>query len=448
MSVLYPVLYLPSEIHNRDWDARLLIADHAAAHGFTSVVGQQWVINVNYTRLPPGLVLVKTVNEIQLNVAEAFRAAGHVVVTMDEEAFAVAPDQGFLGILSPRLPQVSHAFFANSPLHADVLLRLMPAMKGKVVPTGNARTDLLVASGRARFAADAAAIKADLGRFVLFNSNLAQENSIWTNKEDYLTIQVRAGGVDPSDPKSVERFHQQFEFERSNSKAFMSALHWCLDNLPTHRIVVRPHPVERPEFWQELSRQHPRLHVADNTHHIPWMMAADAVVHTNSTTGLEAAFLERPTVNLVPNTGGHWENIYVGTRVNPTFSDWRDGVAALAEFLSTGGGRLSKTDDERAELRRYFPKAFDGRSAQRVAANMVAAMQLYPLSTEPFNISQMIGGRLEHYERSETLKRKFVKDFAQVVEDFKAIRKVTGLQHPWQVAKVAEHCFAIGPGRP
>lgn len=445
MSLRYPILYLPSEIHNRDWDARLLIADHALARGFTSVVGQQWVMYLNIERLPPGLMLIKTCNEIQLNVAATCRRLGHYVVTMDEEAFAVAPDQGFLGILPPRLPKVSDAFFANSPLHGEVLSRLVPAMREKIVCTGNARTDLLVARGRVRFAAEAEAIRGKLGPFVLFNSNMAQRNSIWVEKEDYLKIQVMAGGVDPNDPESVQRFHQQFEFERANSEAFMSALYWCLQNIKNHRIVVRPHPVERVELWHEIAERYPQLHVADNAHHVPWMMAADAVVQTNSTTGLEAALLERPTVNLVPNTGGHWENIYVGTRVNPTFADWREGVGALAEFLATGGGRLGRVDHERAELRRYFPDAFDGRSAERIANNMVDAMQLSPLASDPFDILALTGGRLPHYERPEALKRKFVKDFAQVVADFKAIRRVTGLQHPWYVDKLAEHCFAIGP---
>ena len=447
MVVRYPVLYLPSEIHNRDWDARLLIADHAAALGFTSVVGQQWVINENWMHLPPGLVLVKTINEIQLNAAEAFRSRGNYIVTMDEEAFAVAPDQGFLGILSPRLPHLTDAFFANSALHAEVLLGLVPGLKGKVIPTGNARTDLLVSPGRGRFAAEAEGIKDQLGPFILFNSNMAQSNSIWTNKEEYVQIQLHAGGVDPGDPKSVERFHQQFEFERNNTEAFMNALQWCLKHVATHRIVVRPHPVERPEYWQEIAGKFPQLYVAAATHHIPWMMAADAIVHTNSTTGLEAALLERPTVNLVPNAGGHWENIYVGTRVNPTFIDWREGMKALAVFLETGAGRLSEVDRERSELKRYFPEAFDGSRAKRIVENMAGAMRLSPLFTGPLDLPAMIGGRLNQIERMEALKRKFTKDFAQAAADIKAIRKVTKLMHPFRIRKIAEGCFAVSPNQ-
>ncbi len=446
MTARYPILYLPSEIHNRDWDSRLLIADHAAALGFASVVGQQWAIQSSYERLPPGLILIKTVNEIQLNAAEAFAKAGHLVIAMDEESLAVAPDQNFLGILSPRLPKVCHQFFANSPMHAETLLRLMPSMEGKVVTTGNARTDLLVASGRVRFAAEAEAIRKETGPYVLFNSNRALDDSIWNSHEHFMKIQLLAGAVNPDDEESVKRFEQQFVFERHNAKAFIDALHACLRDISTHRIVVRPHPVERPDFWMDMGRQYPRLHVADNTDHIPWIMAADAVVHTNSTTGLEAALLERPTVNLVPNMEGHWENLYVGTRVNPFFIDWQEGVRALTEFLATGEGRLSRLQQEKSELRRYFPNAFDGDSAQKIAAHMAAAMrEQSELAKSPPDLPDVLRSTMSAPERHEIQKRKFTKKFGEAQGDFKQIRKVTRLPHNVNIAQIVEGCFAILP---
>jgi surface carbohydrate biosynthesis protein len=447
MSVRYPVLYLLSEIHNRDWDARLLIADYASALGFTSVVGQQWVMHDgNAPHFPPGLMLIKTVNEIQLNAARKFKNAGHLVVAMDEEALAVAPDQDHIGILSPRLPKVCEVFCANSPLHADAMERLLPGMKGVTFPTGNARLDLLVPSGRVRFAAEAEKIRGEYGPFVLFNSNLAQENSIWTDKAHYRQIQEIAGGLNPNDPASVARYEAQFEFERNNSKAFRDMLEWCLANITSHRIVVRPHPVERSNFWHEFAAKHPgRLHIAQDTHHIPWIMAADALVHTNSTTGLEAAFLERATVNLVPNATGHWENIYVGTRVNPTFTDWREGAEALRTFLTTGGGRLSQTDKERAELHRYFPGAFKGGTAERIARSFVTVMRERGVDTSPFNLAAHVAGKLSSPARPPSLLQKFAKTNQEAFDDLRAIRRVTGLSQPLNIVEIAESCFAIPP---
>lgn len=445
MAVRYPVLYLLSEIHNRDWDARLLIADYASALGATVVVGQQWVVNNNVGRLPPGLVLIRTINQIQMNVARVYAQVGHLVTAMDEEVLAVIPDQDYQGVIPPKLARVCDAFYANSQMHAEMVARVLPEMKDRILTVGNPRTDLLTPKGRTRFAAEAQKIREDVGPFILFNSNTAQENSIWTSKDEYLSIQVRAGAVNPDDPKSVETFLKQFEFEKQNSAAFMGALYWCLENVSSHRVVVRPHPVERVEFWHKVMQEHPRLHVAEGTHHIPWMQAADVVVHTNSTTGVESMLLDRPTVNLVPDPDGYWSRIFVGPRVNPTFTDWRDGMAALTDFLATRHGRLVQIDQERAELQRFFPNVLDGDAAKRIAKNMVYMLKAGGLSQEPFNIELHLNGRLPPYDRPDVLRRKFVKDFNDAVNDFQAIRQVTQLSHKVKIKKLAESCFAIEP---
>lgn len=429
-----PILYLPSEIHNRDWMARLLIADYATALGLTCVVGQQWVVYSNVHNLPPGLILIKTINEIQLTAAKYFKDAGHVVVCMDEEAFPVAPDHEYLGIvLSPRLHEVCDAFYANSPIHAEAMERLLPNMRGKVTATGNPRVDLL--ASKAVHESQAEAIRKVLGPFVLFNSNAAQENSIWESEAAFLNIQIRGRGLDPNDPKTYADFKQLCEVERVNSRTFMNALRWCLDNLTSHRVVVRPHPVERPGFWAELAEEYHALHVADNKGHIPWLMAADCVVHTNSTTGLEAALLGRPTINLAPASEGNWEDTYVTTRVNPTFKDWRQGMMALAEFLTGQGGPLSELDAQTVQLERYFPSALRGRAAQAIATLMAEAVFPTTGAVEPL--------KLTHHDRAPATRQKFTKGMEEAIYDFQAARQITGLSHEVQINPLAESCFLV-----
>lgn len=410
-------LYLPSELHNRDWDARLLIAAHATALGHSCVVGQQWALNANVHNLPPGIVLIKTTNEIQMSVAKSYRNAGHIVCTMDEEAYAMAPDQEWIGLISPRLAQVSDFFYANSPLHAEAMKQRVPELN--VVPTGNARTDLLSKTNRQRFAKDADRIRADLGPFILFNSNMGLENSIWTDRQQFMDIQVRAGVVDPSDPESVKRFNQTFEFERSNTEAFIEAVKWCLENIPTHKIVVRPHPAERTTMWHKLARGNPRLKIVEGQRHIPWIMASEAVVHTNSTTGVEAALLGKPTVNLVPNANGFWENVFVTTRVNRTYSDWLEGVQVLRD------GTL--LPNSRSELDRYYPQQDAARAiAQHMAANdrhKAAHIKLGP------------------YQHHDIYRQKFTKELSEAEEDFRAFAP----DHAVRFEELAESCFAIHP---
>ena len=60
-----PIAYLTVEVKHRDLEPRLLIASHLVKAGITVVVGQQWAMFPNPSAFPPGIVLFKTVNEIQ-----------------------------------------------------------------------------------------------------------------------------------------------------------------------------------------------------------------------------------------------------------------------------------------------------------------------------------------------------------------------------------------------
>ena len=73
--------------------------------------------------------------------------------------------------------------------------------------------------------------------------------------------------------------------------------------LPDHAIVVRPHPIERLSSWEEIARGCKRVHVINEGNVVPWLMAADALVHNTCTTSIEASVLGTPSVSYEPIPG-------------------------------------------------------------------------------------------------------------------------------------------------
>jgi hypothetical protein len=65
-------------------------------------------------------------------------------------------------------------------------------------------------------------------------------------------------------------------------------------------LVVRPHPSENHEMWKEWAKNQPNVIVESKGGANSWMMAADAVLHSGCTTGMEGFLLERPMIAFTP----------------------------------------------------------------------------------------------------------------------------------------------------
>ncbi|MBT5265337.1 MAG: hypothetical protein HOL85_10925 [Rhodospirillaceae bacterium] len=86
-------LYLPIEEASREFDSRLLIARYALDHGFEVVVGQQWLLQSNAMKLPPGISLLKGNNRRQRPAERDARAGGHLIASLEEGALGLTDER-------------------------------------------------------------------------------------------------------------------------------------------------------------------------------------------------------------------------------------------------------------------------------------------------------------------------------------------------------------------
>ena len=65
-----PIAYLGLEIKQRELESRTMVAAHLLKAGIAVIFGQQWSMFANAAALPRGVMLFKTVNDIQAGVME------------------------------------------------------------------------------------------------------------------------------------------------------------------------------------------------------------------------------------------------------------------------------------------------------------------------------------------------------------------------------------------
>ncbi len=371
MSVVNPVLYVPVESQNRELDSKLLIAGAVAAAGVKVVLGWQRTVVTNFANLPPGMVLLKGLNKIQRGHMRRARNAGHLVTAIDEEGFAISDPECLLKDIDPNVAEFCHRVYAPHPTYRRVLLENRDFGADQVLVTGNPRTDLTRPPFSEILRDEADTLAAKHGPMVLVNSNTCAVNSAWGDLDRYFRVCAEIGWLDPNDPKGHQTFHDHVQHDQASFLAMREALELFHVALPTHDIVIRPHPSERFEPWFDRYDHRERFHVIGEGNNLAWIMAADLVLHTSCTTGSEAALMGRPVISLVPDGAcvAHW---YISNKVNPVARSPEEAADMARRYLVDGEDVFAVGRGAReANMREFFSLGAERQSHERIASDIL-----------------------------------------------------------------------------
>ena len=289
-------LILPVETAARELDAKLLLSLHAVDCGMTVTLGNKALLNLSVHALAPGVYLSHNFDRGRERIIRIARQLGHRVVAWDEEGLVWLNGEVY------RRRRVSRAaaahldtIFAWGEEHAEALEPSIAGLPVQLVLAGNPRADLLRPELRALYSTRAAELKAELGDFILINSNFG-----WINH----ALAGRGAGVDGQDLEALagrSKFPLPYLRHRyALYRAFIEALPEIARAFPSRRIVVRPHPSESDAGWRKASDGLNNVVVRYDSDLVPWLLAAGHIVHNGCTTAVETAMLGRAAVSFQP----------------------------------------------------------------------------------------------------------------------------------------------------
>lgn len=328
------ILYVPVETRAREWDAKLLFSLMAAAANFQVVIGPKWLLNANTDLLPRGLFGCKTLNRIDASAMEAAAAAGHAIYAWDDEGPGQILPEVYLKNIDPVAVGYAERIFAWGEHQAKMLSRRFPDAASKIEVGGNPRWDLLRPEHRGFFAAEAGALRAAHGRFILVNTNFGTFNSWWSEGLEAITnVAAETGAFERSNEADQRMLADIHDFEKGVFLSYGAMLAALSAAFPDHTIVLRPHPTEKVEVWEKITASLPNVKTLREGVVIPWIMAAEAVVQNSCTTGVEALTLGVPVVSYckyeTPLVEWH-----LASHVTPRAKDETALVNHLKQFLS------------------------------------------------------------------------------------------------------------------
>ncbi len=106
-------------------------------------------------------------------------------------------------------------------------------------------------------------------------------------------------------------------------------------NFPDRTVLLRPHPSESLVFYQQAFASFSNVAVTRDDSVLPWIRAAELVVHSNCTTGIEAVLAGRPVLNLLPECEGRTElDVEVAREAGHVVGSVGEAVACAGEILA------------------------------------------------------------------------------------------------------------------
>ena len=306
-------LLIPVENQVRELDPKLLLACVAARRGFSSVIGSRRELEFQIDSYPKSIYLSKSMTRRSLIFFRIARKFGHEIVTWDEEALVhLPPETYFSRRLHPdSIRQVSH-LFAWGQDNVD-LWRQYPDLPADIPihNTGNPRNDMLRPEMHPFYEKEVQALRREYGDFILMNTNFNHVNAFGSDMNLFKPV---------ANPGELAKFGRAargmsreyaeglWNHKQAVFKTFQQLIPKLEQAFPDQNIVVRPHPTERHDVYNEIAARCSRVHVTNKGNVMPWILATRVVLHNGCTTGVEAFMMGVPAISYRESVSEEYDN--------------------------------------------------------------------------------------------------------------------------------------------
>lgn len=262
-------IYLPVEVKARELIPKLFLGSKAIKAGFGLILGRNGM-NISRDKFPKGIYFDKCLSKHKIAFHEyQVNTLGNRLVSFDEEGLLFASDEIYVNNrLTQRSIDLSKLIFLWGKEQERVIKKKF-SVEEKLIVSGGPRLDIW----RPEFASlnqlKINELKERYGKFVLVVSNWGYQSN---QKKEGLDPHAVYPGILITHIRS----------------AFITLITKLSNALPNRTIIVRPHPLDLPDYWKAMSEKFPKnVTVIFEDSISPWVRAAHAVIHNDCTTGLE-----------------------------------------------------------------------------------------------------------------------------------------------------------------
>ena len=286
----YTNILIPIETSSRELIYKVYLCHSLALKGFRCYLGRKSHINFLIKNLKGFIYLDKGYHKNQSEkIYETVKNNDGIIVSLDEEGGVDFADGSTL------MGRYSKTLFKNSDLtflwgeQQDKLLKNNIYKENKVVITGHPRFELLKQKFHFLYQEEVDKIKKRFQDFILINTNMGFGNNIRGDDFVKSNYGIRFKNID-----------QIIAFDKKKLEAYKSLIMELFYHLEK-KIILRPHPEENHSFYFDAFKDRKNIHVIYEGSVIPWILAAEIMIHPDCTTAIETLFAGKKPISYLPD---------------------------------------------------------------------------------------------------------------------------------------------------
>jgi surface carbohydrate biosynthesis protein len=307
-----PTILFPVEKPGRELDSKLVVASASAARGCRAIVSQiseaSFIGDNSYPLVWQGQNVISHHKPHSSNrqTADRLLSNGSAIMYLHDEGGMFEANSWKEQVIGKHQLEALRSRTINricawGRKQRDVMSEYAPEMADRLRVTGSPRFD--ICSSRFDWIArnEVQEIRDKFGPFILactrFGS-IASKKGIHHPFERKLDPHMWPANLETS--QVADLWFTKWRQDVHDFTEFVVLMKELATAHPDRQIVLRPHPSEELLFYGRALTQFKNVKVINEGNVMNWIRAADLLVHSNCTTGIEATLSGRPVLNFVP----------------------------------------------------------------------------------------------------------------------------------------------------
>lgn len=292
------VVILPIEVKVREFQSRLLLALLLAQNNYKVIFGSQRSIRKYIKYIAPGIYFDKSLAINKLSFYQELVKRKFKIVSIDEEGLSSKNNQNkyITQRIASETLELVEKVFTWGKYEKNIILNSYPRFHKKVIDTGNIRVDLYKNQFKELYKNVSDKLSSQYGKYFLFPSSFSVNHALGINNQ--LKNIKNLGRI--KNESDYQFYKKRDDFFLRTYNKYMELVSKVALTFKDYSIIVRPHPSENKNLWEQLSSNHKNIFVRTDHAIAPWIVGAECIIHSSCTTGMEAFLLDKPVITYLP----------------------------------------------------------------------------------------------------------------------------------------------------